>query len=148
MQLKDKQMLEQISNLKNEKGDYCDFGCSEKSIDRMIAQAKKLFPKKPCRVVSRWCWADVEIDPQHALEIREAGLQPCFIYANNILYDERDPFAAGMTVRTTLLVDFRNQCIFSSQNTNYILCGSGVRLTVLPQVYNDTSWIGVDGHLK
>lgn len=137
MTLRGELMLEQFAQLLNEQGDYCDYGCSEGMVEQTIALARELFPEKPCCVVARWCWADVEIDPRQAQEIEDAGLKPCFLYANKVVFDERKRWAEGSFVRTTLLEAFHHQCIFSSQNTNYILCGPGVRLTVIPAVYND-----------
>lgn len=130
-------MLEQFSQLLNEQGEYCDFGCAEEKVDEMVVRAKELFPNKPCCIVGRWCWANVEVDPKHEIEIKEAGLKPCFIYANRVISDDKKRWAENTCIRTTLLQEFHPPCIFSSKNTNYILCGTGVRLTVIHAVYNN-----------
>jgi hypothetical protein len=135
--LKDKLKLEQISKLVNHQGDYCDYGCSDEMVSQMIALAKEMFPNKPCCVVGRWCWVDIELETQLESEISAAGRQPCFIYASRVISDDRKRWAENTCIRTTLLQEFHHQSIFSSQNTNYILCGPGVRLSVIPAVYNE-----------
>ena len=134
---KDKLKLEQISKMVNRQGDYCDYGCSEEMVSQMIAIAKETFPNKPCCVVGRWCWVDIELEPQHEIVLKARGLKPSFIYANRVISDDRRRWAEYTCIRTTLLQKFHDQCIFSSQNTNYILCGCGVRLKVIPEIYND-----------
>lgn len=131
---KTKQLIGQFAQLYNEEGDPCDYGCSEEFVEQMIARAKELFPNKPCCVVCDWSWADVDIDARQAEEIQRTGVQACFIYANNIIRDEADPWAEGSSVRTSLLETFHDQCIFSTRNTNYVLVGQGVRMKSLPQV--------------
>lgn len=96
----------------------------------MISQSKKLFPNKPFRVVSRWCWADIAMPPEDAEEIQRYGFQLAFVYADKIEQDEQAPWDAGLSVRTTLLVEFHHKCIFSTRNTNYIHLGRGSRMTV------------------
>lgn len=129
-----KQLIEQFAQLFNEEGDPCDYGCSEESVEQVIVRAKELFPNKPCCVVSRWCWADVDISARDNEEFQRMGVQACFIYSNNIIRDEIDPWAEGSCVRTSFLEAFHDRCIFSTRNTNYLLVGPGVRLKVLPQV--------------
>jgi hypothetical protein len=137
MTLNYKVMLEQFAQLLNEQGDYCDYGCSEDKVEEMIARARDLFPNKPCCVVGRWCWADIEFDPEHEKLINAAGFKTCFIYANRVIADEKKRWSENTCIRTTLLVEFHPPCIFSSKNTNYILCGQGVRLKVIPPVYSN-----------
>ncbi len=127
--------LEQASKLVNCEGDPCDFGCTEGDIDKMIAHAKEKFPAKPYRVVSNWCWGDLEVAPGQVDIFHRKDVLPCFIYANKIIQDERAPWDKGLSVRTTLLVEFHRDCIFTTRNSNYILVGSGSRMTVHPSVF-------------
>lgn len=130
-------MLEQLSQLLNEQGDYCDFGCSEDLVDEMIIRAKELFPTKPYCAVARWSWADIEVDSELAGAIREAGLKPSFIYSSRLISDEKNRWEKEICIRTSLLADFQPPCFFCSRNTVYILCGTGVRLKVIPAVFNN-----------
>ncbi|MEX1196359.1 MAG: hypothetical protein WEB57_00675 [Pseudohongiellaceae bacterium] len=136
MTIENDPIVRQYVRLIHGQGDYCDFGCSKNDVEAMIARAKELFPRKPYCVASGWTWADIEIDPRQADEVAQAGVHPAFIYADNILSDEADRWAQGSCVRTTLLVAFHENCIFSTRNTSYILVGSGTRLKVAPAVYN------------
>tara|TARA_R110002167_G_scaffold254359_2_gene460573 strand:+ start:22052 stop:22495 length:444 start_codon:yes stop_codon:yes gene_type:complete len=139
---KDKLKLEQISKMVNHQGDYCDYGCSEEMVNKMISLAKEMFPNKPCCVVGRWCWVDIELEPQDENALMTAGLNPSFIYASRVISDDRQRWEENTCIRTTLLQKFHHQSIFSSQNTNYILCGPGVRISVIPAVYSDFTLYG------
>lgn len=117
-------------------GTPCDYGCTEEKVDAMIARARQLYPQKPYCVVADWTWGDIEIDPRQADEVAQEGVLPAFVYGGKIIRDEADRWAEGACVRTTLLVAFHDECIFSTRNSNYILLGPGARLTVGPSVYN------------
>ncbi|MDO9519356.1 MAG: 3'-5' exonuclease [Pseudohongiella sp.] len=86
-------VLAQFSQLLNEVADYCDLGCSEKIVDEIVPRDKELFPIKPCCVAGRWCWADIDVDPQHEIDTVESGFKPCFIYANRVISDDRKRWA-------------------------------------------------------
>ncbi|WP_341936861.1 DUF6957 family protein [Marinimicrobium sp. C2-29] len=132
-----RQQIAQTSRLVNGKGDSCDFGCSEEEIEVMLACSKEHFPGKPYCVVKDWCWADVDIDKRQQEEFRAKGVIPSFVYANNIIDDQAGRWSNGLSVRTTLLVEFHKNCIFLTRNTAYVLVGRGSRLTVEPAVYNN-----------
>lgn len=129
-------MLEQYSQLLNQVGDYCDYGCTEDQVYEMMVLAKKLFPNKQRSIVSNWCWADIDIDGNDRYAIETMDLEPCFIFANKIIYDTQNRVDyEGYVVRSTLLEDFIHPCIFSTLHTSYILLGAGVRLKVSQDIY-------------
>lgn len=129
-------ILDQIDRLVNLEGDPCDFGCNEADVDAMIARAKELFPNKPYCIVTSWCWADISSDQAFMGAVRELGSEPCFIYADCVLADEIGRIAKGSFVKTSLLVSFHHNCIFSTRNTLYILVGSGTRMTVSREAFS------------
>lgn len=128
-------IVDQIAQLIHGKGEFCSFGCKEDEIESMIARTKELFPGKPFSVVSEWSWADIEVKPRDAFKLREAGVEPIFLYADCVKRDEAHRWPSGSCVTTTLLVSFRENCIFGTRNTSYILLGHGRRMTVSPDVY-------------
>lgn len=137
MALEDSPQVNQYVRLVRQKGAAFDFGCNESEVEEMIARAKQLSPNKPCRVVSGWSWGDLDIDSQLAEKFRQEGIQPSFVFANTIIFDEADPWDAGLCIKTTFLKYFYDPCIFVTRNTTYVLVGPGVRLTVLPEVYTE-----------
>lgn len=129
-------ILEQASRLVNCDGDPCDFGCAEKDLPRAIALGKELYPGRPYRVARNWCWADLDVDEQDAKYLDEEGVLPAFLFAGEVIEDERNPEGAVIAVKTSLLVEFRNNCLFTTRNTIYILLGTGSRLVVSPIVFH------------
>jgi|GEM_PF-447553 len=127
--------VNQFVKLVTQKGEPCDFGCNESAVEEMLARAKQLSPNKPCRVVTGWSWGDLDIDSQLAERFRQEGIQPSFVFANTIIFDEADPWDAGLCIKTTFLKCFYEPCIFVTRNTNYVLVGPGVRRKVLPETY-------------
>jgi hypothetical protein len=136
----DDSSIAQAARLVNGRGDPCDFGCGESDVQEMIAHVKKILPDRPYCAVRHWCWADVDIDPRQAEEVRQAGVKPAFVYANYIIDDESGRWNVGLSVRTTLLVELHKGCIFATRNTAYILVGPGTRMSVCPNVYNNLSF--------
>lgn len=135
--------VNQFVKLVTQNGEACDFGCNESALEEMLARAKWVSPNKPCCAVSSWTWADLDIDPLQAEKIRSEGVEPSFVYANNIVHDEADSWAVGLCVRTSFLKCFYKPCIFITRNTNYLLVGPGVRLKVLPEVLTNLSFDSV-----
>ena len=135
MSFKSHPVVDQMAALVGGHGDPCDFGCKEEDIDAMIARATELFPGKPCSVVANWCWGDIEIHPNDALKLRETGVEPAFVFADTVVYDQANRWPKGSCVRTSFLVEFHHPCIFSTRNTSYILLGPGTRMTVMPEVF-------------
>lgn len=133
--MNDDPLIVQMSRLVRGDGDPCDFGCSQNDVPKMILLGKQLFPTKPYRVVSHWCWADLELNDSLAEKVKEQGMQPSFVYADKIIEDETATWDKGLAIKTTLLVEFCHNCLFVTRNTIYILVGAGSRMTVLPGVY-------------
>jgi len=127
--------FEQMLRLVCGKGESCDLGCSIEKIPEMILLSKKMVPTKPYRVVRHWCWGDIDLDMLGLKHIKQAGIEPSFIYADEIMEDERGDVRRGIAVKSTLLVKFHLDCLFVTRNTAYILVGTGRRMTVKPAVY-------------
>lgn len=114
-------------------GDPCDFGCDESSVPEIIAYIKEHLPSYPYCVIADWVWIDINVKPEVLKQFNERGLKPSFIYAHKVIDDETQrPFEF---VRTTYLQDFRENCIFLSRNTAYILQGQGTRVSIDPVVF-------------
>ncbi|PKF53754.1 hypothetical protein CW748_17690 [Alteromonadales bacterium alter-6D02] len=80
-------------------------------------------PGKPKCVVKDWViW---NIEPSQSAPDFVISL----IKADYIIYDELDRFPAGGWVRTSAILSIHEYCIFATNNTNYILVGSGARKT-------------------
>jgi len=120
----------QIFRLVYGEGDACDLGCAIEDIPKMISLSKKMVPIKPYRVVRHWCGGDLEVDVSELEGIKQAGMKPAFIYAGELMEDERGEWRKGVAVKTTLLVEFHLDCLFITRNTAYILVGTGRRMTV------------------
>jgi hypothetical protein len=128
-------LIRQTSRLVDGRGDPCDFGCTEEDLPSKIQLAKAMFPEKPYCAVAKWCWGDLDVSPGMAEEISQAGMQPSFVFANEIVEDEAGRWNKGLSVKTTLLVGFHERCLFVTRNTAYILVETGSRMTVAPAVY-------------
>jgi hypothetical protein len=61
-------------------------------------------------------------------------VQPILLYAHTVVTDSARRFSPGDWVRSTLLVDRKSNCLFETQNSVYILLGTGSRKTAEPAV--------------
>ncbi len=117
------------------KGEDFDAGCMENEIDKYLDLCKKLEPLKLVCVVKRWQWWDLDVPQDIKKSLFEQTKQyASLINANHILLDQQGRFNEGDWVRTSLLVNFHQGCIFETKNTFYLLVGEGTRKTVDPSL--------------
>lgn len=117
-----------------------DIGCAESHVKKSIEYAYSISSHKRIRVVKDWQWWDLEFNDLHLDSVNDHGLLPALIFCQNLVYDSRLFMTmSGGRVRTSLLIKFhRNHSVFETKNSHYILCGSGQRKTVKPElVFND-----------
>lgn len=125
--------LELISDMLNNKGDLYDIGCSENQLYTMIKRARRNNPQKPIRILKDWIWWHIEY-PQAKLDhLKENGLQPVRIRADSVLWDDTSLYEPDHWIITSLLVEFRHNCLFESEDVTYILCGPGTRKNLVPE---------------
>ncbi|GHF88229.1 MULTISPECIES: DUF6957 family protein [Alteromonadales] len=119
-----KQELTRLAGVLSEPGVLTNFGCLESQIELMKLKCEHFSPNKPICVVKDWAIWDIE-PPQSAPDCVIS-----LIKADYIIYDELDRFPVGGWVRTTAIISIHENCIFATNNTNYILVGSGTRKNV------------------
>lgn len=119
-----KQELARLADVLYEPGVLTDFGCTESQIELMKEKCVQLCPNKPICVVKDWAIWDIE-PPKSAPDFVIS-----LIKADYIIYDELDRFPVGGWVRTTAILSIHENSIFTTNNTHYILVGSGTRKSV------------------
>ncbi len=117
-----------------EKGDYCDFGCDEVNLANVIDSASLKYPNTPLCAVKNWSWWDYQITDDLRDNFDDAGVQPAIIYAEFLLFDERNRWPSGSIVKSTPLKVFEDGYYFVTRNTVYILVGQGTRKLVDPRL--------------
>lgn len=119
-----KQELARLAGVLYEPGALTDFGCTESQIELMKEKCVQLCPNKPICVVKDWAIWDIE-PPKSAPDFVIS-----LIKADYIIYDELNRFPVGGWVRTTAILSIHENSIFTTNNTHYILVGSGTRKSV------------------
>ena len=119
-----KQELARLAGVLYEPGVLTDFGCTESQIELMKEKCVQLCPNKPICVVKDWAIWDIE-PPKSAPDFVIS-----LIKADYIIYDELNRFPVGGWVRTTAILSIHENSIFTTNNTHYILVGSGTRKSV------------------
>jgi hypothetical protein len=135
--------LLQVKKIHCEEGDPCDYGSDEQDLDALMTRSREIFPDMPVCIVKRWVWVDLPECPPFApgLNMEEFGYKPCFLYANQIVFDEQQRFSNAKWIRSTFLMEFVAPCFFRTGNTCYILAGRGTRVSVDDvRVYHDGFW--------
>ena len=121
-----------VSDMLNDRGDTYDVGCSEDQFYTMIKSARRNNPHKPIRMLRDWIWWQIEYPQAELDKLHEKGLQPARIRADNVLFDETEMYESDHWIITSLLVEFRHDCLFESEDMTYILCGPGTRKCLTP----------------
>lgn len=125
--------IKQTQSVFNNRGDHCDFGCSQNSILCVIEYIKEHLPHYQYCVISNWRWIDIDASEEAKKKLKARGLKPCFLYSDSVDEDEKN--RGFKSVRTTFLKSFHKNCIFLTKNTAYFLQGSGTRMTIDAAVF-------------
>lgn len=131
--MKIEEFLNQVDRIYNDEGITCDFGCSKQSLPAMIEYVKNNLSDYPYAVVSGWKWIDIDVSDETKEDLSKCGFKPSALIARNVIVDEQS--RGFKSVQTTLLQGFYKNCIFLTQNTAYILCNQGKRVSIDPRVY-------------
>ncbi|HBO4309886.1 TPA: hypothetical protein L4V00_000197 [Pseudomonas aeruginosa] len=100
-------------------------GC-ELSVEQARAWLSAMEPPRPFCLIADWCWLDLEASSEANAESHVQSAS-AFVYGGSVLFDSRFRFPVGGWVRSTKLVALREEFIFETRNTRYLLMGQGVR---------------------
>ncbi|OXR28266.1 hypothetical protein PSUM_27530 [Pseudomonas umsongensis] len=95
--------------------------------DELIALAAKTFPGKAFCVVKQWILIDLTVNPDEKEKLSGLGLLPATLFAHEIALDSKGRFQPSMWVRSNFGVSFTEGCMFETNNTVYLLLGSGLK---------------------
>lgn len=124
--------IKKIGDFLSSKGEEIHSACDDEAAG--IALAQELCPGKPCCSVRQWILVDLDISDDKKALVTEQGFQPILLYAHTVVTDSARRFSPGDWVRSTLLVERKSNCLFETQNSVYILLGTGSRKTAEPAV--------------
>ena len=95
--------------------------------DELIALAAKAFPGKAFCVVKQWILIDLTVTPAEENKLTTLGLLPMTLFAHEVVLDSKGRFQPSMWVRSNFGVSFTEGCMFETNNTVYLLVGSGLK---------------------
>ncbi len=124
--------IKKISDFLSSKGEEIHSACDDEAAG--IALAQELCPGKPYCSVRQWILVDLDISDDKKALVAEQGFQPILLYAHTVVTDSARRFSPGDWLRSTLLVERKSNCLFETQNSVYILLGTGSRKTAEPAV--------------
>ncbi|SFO95079.1 DUF6957 family protein [Pseudomonas borbori] len=82
-------------------------------------------------IVEDWLWADVtgipDVEQKH---LQAEGLQPAVLITRDVLYRTNRLLNFGEWVRSGLLLDFTEGCLFHAVDSCYVLLGDGLRTNI------------------
>ncbi|WP_430930317.1 DUF6957 family protein [Pseudomonas aeruginosa] len=106
------------------------------SVDEAKVWLSSMEPYRPFCLIANWCWLDLDVPREPGQLSNDTGDRPALVYSSNVLFDSRHRFPVGGWVRSTLLVRLKDEFVFETRNTRYVLMGSGSRRTTSPDVVN------------
>ncbi len=117
--------LEEISQLLYGPGEHMSGW--QGTQDELIALAAKAFPGKAFCVVKEWILIDLTVTPDEKEKLTGLGLLSMALLAHEIVLDSKGRFQPSMWVRSNFGVSFTEGCMFETNNTVYLLLGSGLK---------------------
>lgn len=141
----DNTTLTTIARLINTKsgGMPSKLGCEVPTLEAQIKLANSL-NHKPIRVLKNWKRFKIKTDRRKEQILRQLQPNICksgiyIVYSDEVVSDSTGRVPPGGWVRSTFLEELHLNCIFETQNTNYILLGGGkdevISLTELYALY-------------
>lgn len=107
--------------------DFKSIGCSIDMQDRMIDIVKSEYPDRQYCIVEHWLWNHIVLSESELCECKNAGFFPEFVYSDAILHDTA--YSHCNCIKSTLLSELVNNCIFVTATTCYILVNKGMFCT-------------------
>lgn len=118
--------ISHLAGVLSSEGTPTDFGCTEDEMESMKERTLTIKPYKPYCIVKHWTIWDVQLYEGNQDKHEATAL----IKADHIIEDELKRFPVGGWVRSTLIVEIYENCIFRTNNSSYILVGKGTRKNV------------------
>jgi hypothetical protein len=82
-------------------------------------------------IVQGWLWADVTAIPDvEQKQFKAAGLQPVILITRDVLYRTNRLLISDDWVRSGLMLDLTEGCLFHAVDSCYVLLGDGVRTSI------------------
>lgn len=127
--------IDEIAELTAGAGSPFDVGASAEMVKAITDRVKAEPRRKPICVIADWTWVDFRVTDKNRTFFERKGVQPHGVYSNHVVHDELHRADPGECIRSTALVDFRDDCIFETRNTIYILQGPGKRLPMSAEAF-------------
>ena len=124
--------IEDVSDFLTRAGEPIASACEDEVAG--VAMAQELCPGKPYCSVRQWILVDLDISDDKKALVTGQGFQPILLYAHTVVTDSAHRFSPGDWVRSTLLVELKNNYLFETNNSVYILLGAGSRKSAAPDV--------------
>ena len=104
--------------------DLNNVGWDYSNVDQIKGLIQQL--DKPYCIVKNWQFWDI----QHLISQKVHAYSGSIVWSLCVIDDEAHRFSQGSWLRSTLIQESYNNCIFCTKNTSYILIGPGSRRKV------------------
>lgn len=123
--MKENFTIEELAWFFSETGTPSDLGCDESEAKKWICFCEDKFPSKGICTVKNWAIVECQCNAVEMSQLREKGLLPFVLHANNVVWDSKGRWREGSFACTFFLVLIEENCLFITNNTCYILLGTG-----------------------
>lgn len=123
----DDPIIQACAEFLREPGELFEFGIDECESEKYVQIAANKFPGKPYCLVRDWVLWDVRVTNREVEAFKAMGIQPIFLHAKFVIFDETGRAERGYYRMSTPLVTLGDPCFFVTKNTVYILTGEGTR---------------------
>jgi hypothetical protein len=114
---------------------------SELSLKEALIAARKHCKWMPLCVVEEWVILDAIVTDAERAKVIAAGCQPMFLFAYKVVHDEQRRFEPGHWVRSSMGTSFKEDFLFATRNTVYVLLGPGQRKpSSIEAIFSICSW--------
>lgn len=100
---------------------------SDMTDEQAFVYAHLTFPHGRFCLVRHWTWVEFDMGTAGFARLRAQGIYPVMLYSSHVIFDGMQRWSEGSFVRTSALVGFRENFIFETRNTAYVLLGDGQR---------------------
>lgn len=122
-------------------GGGTDLMGSELSLEEALLAARQHYKQMPLCAVEEWVILDAIVTDAERAKVIAAGCQPMFLFAYKVVHDEQRRFEPGHWVRSGMGTSFKEDFLFATRNTVYVLLGPGQRKpSSIEAIFSICSW--------
>jgi hypothetical protein len=126
--------LEDVASFYAEHGTPSELGCDESEVEKWITYCRNEYPEHGICTIKKWMVVECTYSESAKAKLHEMGLLPFVMHTNFVMWDSKGRWRTGSFASSYLLTELKENCLFITKNTAYVLVGNGHHKFISPSM--------------